>query len=158
MADAKVNTLDERAQEVVDEFALFDDWMGRYEHIIDIGKDLPPLDDALKNDDTRIHGCQSKVWIHTDADDDRMHLQGDSDAMITKGLAGLLIRVLDDQPPEVVRDAELEFIDDIGMREHLSSTRSNGLHAMIEQIRRRASQLADANSDASADTVSSTNT
>jgi len=157
MADAKANTIDERAQEVVDEFALFDDWMGRYEHIIDIGKDLPPLDDTLKNDDTRIHGCQSKVWIHTDIDDDRMRLQGDSDAMITKGLAGLLIRVLDNQPPEIVRDAKLAFIDDIGMREHLSSTRSNGLHAMIEQIRERAARLAESDHNAAADTVSSTN-
>lgn len=141
MADA-TSTIDDRSRAVVDDFALFDDWMGRYEYLIEIGKKLPPLDDALKTDATRIHGCQSKVWIHTSQGDAGMTMQGDSDAMITKGLAGLLIRVLDEQPPEAVRDADLSFIDEIGMREHLSSTRNNGLHAMIEQIRERAARLA----------------
>ena len=140
MADA-TSTIDERSRAVVDDFALFDDWMGRYEYLIEIGKKLPPMDDALKTDATRIHGCQSKVWIHTTQGDTGMTMQGDSDAMITKGLAGLLIRVLDEQPPEAVRDADLSFIDEIGMREHLSSTRNNGLHAMIEQIRERAARL-----------------
>ncbi|MES3629345.1 MAG: SufE family protein [Longimonas sp.] len=140
MADNGTNTIEERAQAVVDDFTLFDDWMGRYEYIIDIGKNLPPMDDAHKNDDTRIHGCQSKVWIRTVLNANQMHLEGDSDAMITKGLAGLLIRVLDGQPPEAIRDTDLGFIDEIGMREHLSSTRNNGLHAMIEQIRNRADQ------------------
>lgn len=143
------DTIDDRAQRIVDDFALFDDWMGRYEYLIEIGKDLPPMDEALKHDANRIHGCQSKVWIHTDLDNGHMQFDGDSDAMITKGLAGLLIRVLNDQPPEAVRDADLSFINDIGMREHLSSTRNNGLHAMIEQIRERAEAIKRAaNSDA----------
>lgn len=150
-------TIDERARAIVDDFSLFDDWMGRYEYLIEIGKKLPPMDDALKTDATRIHGCQSKVWIHTERDQHRMRMQGDSDAMITKGLAGLLIRVLDDQPPEAVREANLSFIDDIGMREHLSSTRNNGLHSMIEQIRTRAARLAESAEAESDSAVSSSN-
>ena len=156
MADAP-STIDERARAIVDDFSLFDDWMGRYEYLIEIGKKLPPMEDTLKTDATRIHGCQSKVWIHTAPDQDRMTIRGDSDAMITKGLAGLLIRVLDNQPPEAVKEADLSFIDDIGMREHLSSTRNNGLHSMIEQIRVRAARLADAEEPASDSAVSSSN-
>lgn len=156
MADAP-STIDERARAIVDDFSLFDDWMGRYEYLIEIGKKLPPMEDALKTDATRIHGCQSKVWIHTARDQNHMTMQGDSDAMITKGLAGLLIRVLDDQPPEAVREADLSFIDDIGMREHLSSTRNNGLHSMIEQIRTRAARLAESAEPASDSAVSSSN-
>jgi cysteine desulfuration protein SufE len=156
MADA-TSTIDERARAIVDDFSLFDDWMGRYEYLIEIGKDLPPMDDALKNEASRIHGCQSKVWIHTERDQDRMTMQGDSDAMITKGLTGLLLRVLDEQPPEAVRDADLSFIDEIGMREHLSSTRKNGLHAMISQIQTRAEHLAESVDHESNDAVSPSN-
>ncbi len=139
-----VSSLDDRSQEIVDEFALFSDWMGRYQHLIDLGSTLPPIDDEDKTDVHKIHGCQSDVWIRTDYDDGDhvLRFRGDSNAKITKGLAALVVRVLDEQPPEVVVDAEFDFLDDIGMREHLSSQRQNGLAAMIDQMKQRAARHA----------------
>ncbi len=132
------DTIDERAQEVVEEFAFFPDWMTRYEHLIELGKAIPPIAEAHKTDAHRIHGCQAQVWVRADADGDRVHFTGDSDAMITKGLAALLIRVLTDQPPAAVATARLDFLDAIGLEDHLSPTRKNGLHAMVQQMKQRA--------------------
>ena len=141
-AAAAESTIAERENELVAEFSLFDDWMGRYEHLIDLGRQIPKIADAYKDEAHRIRGCQSKVWVHAENQGGRLHLTGDSDAAITRGLAALLIRVLDDQPPEAVAGAELGFLEDLGMEEHLSPTRKNGLHAMVQQIKERAAALA----------------
>ena len=134
------NTVSDRAQQVVDEFSLFDDWMSRYEYLIELGDDIPELGDEHKTDEHYIHGCQSDVWIQSEFDDqDRvLHFRGDSNAKITKGLAALIIRVLDEQPPAAVANADFNFLDDIGLHDHLSSQRNNGLKAMIETVRERA--------------------
>jgi cysteine desulfuration protein SufE len=132
------DTIQDRTQEIVDEFALFPDWMGKYEYLIEMGKDIPEIDDAHKNDEHRIHGCQSKVWVHAEPENGHVRYTGDSNAMITKGLAALVIRVLDDQPPEAIADADFDFMEEIGLHEHLSSTRKNGLAAMIKQMKRFA--------------------
>jgi cysteine desulfuration protein SufE len=134
------DTVADRAQEIVDEFSLFSDWMGRYEYLIELGDDIPLLPDEHKTDDNYIHGCQSDVWIHAEYDEENsvLHFQGDSNAKITKGLAALVIRVLDEQPPEVVANASFDFLDEIGLQDNLSSQRNNGLQAMIEQMQERA--------------------
>ena len=132
------DTIQDRADEIVDEFALFPDWMGKYEYLIEMGKDIPQIDAAHKNDEHRIHGCQSKVWVRAEAENGHVRYTGDSNAMITKGLAALVIRVLDDQPPEAIEAADFEFMEAIGLDEHLSSTRKNGLAAMIKQMERFA--------------------
>jgi cysteine desulfuration protein SufE len=134
------DTVSDRAQEIVDEFSLFNDWMGRYEYLIELGDDIPRLPEEHKTDENYVHGCQSDVWIRADFDDeDRvLRFQGDSNAKITKGLAALVIRVVDQQPPEAVADADFAFLDEIGLQDHLSSQRNNGLQAMIEEMRERA--------------------
>ncbi|PSQ96460.1 MAG: Fe-S metabolism protein SufE [Bacteroidetes bacterium SW_9_63_38] len=134
------DTISDRAQEIVDEFALFNDWMGRYEHLMELGDDIPVIDDDDKTDDHYVHGCQSDVWIRADYDEDDnvLRFEGDSNAKITKGLAALVIRVLNEQPPEAVESAEFDFLDEIGLQDNLSSQRNNGLRAMIEQMRERA--------------------
>ena len=136
------SSIDERAEDIVDEFAMFPDWMSRYQYLIDLGNEIPEIDDADKTDQHKIHGCQSDVWIRTDYEDGVLRFRGDSNAKITKGLAALIIRVLDKQPPETVRSAEFSFLNDIGMDKHLSSQRQNGLAAMIKQIKERAAQYA----------------
>ncbi len=137
---AASDTVSDRAQQIVDEFALFDDWMSRYEYLIELGDDIPTLDEEQKTEENYIHGCQSDVWIHTELDDeDRvLYFRGDSNAKITKGLAALIIRVLDQQPPDAVATADFDFLDDIGLHDHLSSQRNNGLKAMIEEVQTRA--------------------
>ena len=134
------NTVTDRAQEIVDEFSLFSDWMNRYQYLIEMGDDIPLLPDDMKSDEYYVHGCQSDVWIRADYDenDQVLRFQGDSNAKITKGLAALIIRVVDEQPPEAVAKASFEFHDDIGLHEHLSSQRNNGLEAMIDQMKKRA--------------------
>lgn len=134
------DTVSNRAQQIVDEFSLFDDWMSRYEYLIELGDDIPLLAEEEKTEENYIHGCQSDVWIQTELDDeDRVvHFRGDSNAKITKGLAALVIRVLDEQPPEAVEHADFGFLDDIGLHDHLSSQRNNGLKAMIEEVQERA--------------------
>jgi cysteine desulfuration protein SufE len=134
------NTVSDRAQEIIDEFSLFDDWMGRYEYLIELGDDIPLLNEDEKTDENYVHGCQSDVWIDAeyDEEDSALHFRGDSNAKITKGLAALIIRVVDEQPPEAVASADFDFLDDIGLHEHLSSQRNNGLQAMIEEMRERA--------------------
>ena len=132
------DTIEERQQQIAEDFALFDDWMGRYEFLIDLGRELPPLDDRYKSEEYRIKGCQSQVWVRADTENGHIRYEGDSDALITKGLVALLIRVLDDQPPEAVASTDLHFIDDIGLQEHLSPNRKNGLNGMVQQMKRQA--------------------
>ena len=137
------DTVSDRAQSIIDEFSLFDDWMGRYEYLIELGDDIPLLDEDQKTDETYVHGCQSDVWIDAEYDDEEsvLHFRGDSNAKITKGLAALIIRVVNAQPPEAVADADFDFLDDIGLHEHLSSQRNNGLQAMIEEMQERAKRF-----------------
>jgi cysteine desulfuration protein SufE len=128
-------TIRDRAREIVEEFALFDDWMGKYEYLIDLGKLVPPIEVEYKTDDYKIKGCQSQVWIRPEMQGGLLYYKGDSDAVITKGLVALLIRVLNGQPPAAVVEADLSFLDEIGMKEHLSPTRKNGLASMMKQLK-----------------------
>ncbi len=128
-------TINEIQDEVIEEFADFEDWMDKYQLLIDLGNDLEPLDEKYKNEQNLIDGCQSRVWVQCDLVDGRMRLSAESDALIVKGIIALLIRVLDDHTPQEVLDADLYFIERIGLREHLSPTRSNGLLAMVKQIK-----------------------
>lgn len=128
-------TLEEKQQEINDEFAVYDDWLDKYEYIIELGKELPMIADADKTDDKLIEGCQSRVWLHTEIVDGKMCFTADSDAIITKGIIGLLIRVLDGESPEAVAKSDLHFIADIGLHEHLSPTRSNGLASMVKRMK-----------------------
>jgi cysteine desulfuration protein SufE len=138
MDELASDTIEVRARQIVEEFSLFDDWMGKYEHLIELGKTLPLIEPEYKTEVFRIHGCQSQVWIRPEFRDGRVYFRGDSDALITKGLVALLIRVLSGQPPEAILNARLDFLDEIGLKAHLSPTRKNGLAAMIEQMRRYA--------------------
>lgn len=128
-------TIKELQDEVIEEFSDFTDWMDKYQMLIDLGNDLKTLDDKYKNESNLIDGCQSRVWIQCDYVDGKLQLTADSDALITKGLIALLIRVLNNHTPEEILDSELYFIDAIGLKDHLSPTRSNGLLAMVKQIR-----------------------
>jgi len=122
-------------EEIVDEFALFDDWMEKYEHMIGLGKSLPLIKEEYKTDDNIIKGCQSKVWVHAELDDDKLVFTADSDAIITKGIIAILIRAFSNQKPKDIIEADTEFIDEIGLKEHLSPTRANGLVSMIKQLK-----------------------
>ena len=122
-------------EEIIDEFAMFDDWMERYEYIIEIGKSLPLIDATNKTDQNLIKGCQSKVWIHADFDNDKVQFTADSDAILTKGIIALLLRVYSGQNPKDILDSDTLFIDEIGLKEHLSPTRANGLVSMIKQLK-----------------------
>jgi len=128
-------TISEIQEEIVDEFSMFDDWMQRYEYMIDLGKSLPLIDKAYKTDEYIIKGCQSKVWIHADFKNGNIVFTADSDAIITKGIIAILIRTFSEQSPEVILNANTTFIDEIGLKEHLSPTRANGLVSMIKQIK-----------------------
>lgn len=129
-------TIEQRQQEIVAEFADIEDWMDRYGYIIDLGNALPPLPDELKTPDRLIEGCQSRVWLDADLDrEGRVHFRADSDAIIVKGIISLLVSVLDSHTPDEILDADLHFIDEIGLSRHLSPTRSNGLLAMVKQMR-----------------------
>lgn len=131
-------TLEEKQQEIIDEFAVFDDWMDKYEYIIDLGKELPMIDPAKKTDDRLIEGCQSRVWLDAQMVEGKMIFSADSDAIITKGIIGLLIRVMNNEKPEEVAKADLHFINDIGLQEHLSPTRANGLVSMVQKMKMAA--------------------
>ena len=131
-------TLEDKQQEIIQDFAIFDDWMEKYEYIIELGKDLPIIEEINKTDDRLIEGCQSRVWLDSKVEDSKMKFYADSDAIITKGIIGLLIRVLNNESPEVVAKADLHFIKDIGLQEHLSITRSNGLLSMIKKMKMSA--------------------
>ena len=134
-------TINEIQDEIIEEFEGFDDWMDKYQMLIDLGNDLEPLPEQYKTEQNLIDGCQSRVWVQCDlvhaaeGDTNVMHLQADSDALIVKGIVALLLRVLNDHTPQEILDADLYFIERIGLREHLSPTRSNGLLAMVRQIR-----------------------
>ncbi len=128
-------TIQEIQEEIIDEFSMFDDWMQRYEYMIDLGKSLPLIDEQFKTEDYIIKGCQSKVWVHAAMQDDKIAFTADSDAIITKGIIAILIRAFSGQPPQAILDADTSFIDEIGLKEHLSPTRANGLVSMIKQIK-----------------------
>lgn len=128
-------TINELQNEVVEEFSVFDDWMDKYQMLIDLGNELEPFDERYKTEQNLIDGCQSRVWVQADYADGLIHLQADSDALIVKGIIALLIRVLSGHSPQEILDTELFFIDRIGLSDHLSPTRSNGLLAMVKQIR-----------------------
>ena len=128
-------TINEAQDEVIEEFADFTDWMDKYQLLIDLGNEQQPLDDKYKTGDNLIDGCQSRVWLQADYRDGRIYFTAESDALIVKGIIALLIRVLSGHTPQEIIDADLYFIDRIGLKEHLSPTRSNGLLAMIKQIR-----------------------
>ena len=130
-----METITEKQQEVIEEFSLFEDWMQRYEYMIDLGKSLPLISEEHKTEDNIIKGCQSKVWVHAGLEDDRLVFTADSDAIITKGIIAILIRVFSNQPPKAILEAQTDFIDKIGLKEHLSPTRANGLVSMIKQIK-----------------------
>ena len=121
--------------EIISEFEMFDDWMEKYEYIIDLGKELPLLHEEQKTDDRLIHGCQSRVWVNTEMSESKLHFTADSDAIITKGIISLLIRVLSNQTPQDIVTTELYFIGKIGLQEHLSPTRANGLVGMINRLK-----------------------
>lgn len=127
-------TIEESQQEIIEEFSEMDDWMDRYQLLIDMGEEQTPLPAEEKNESNLIDGCQSRVWIVCNEQNGRLHFRAESDALIVKGIIALLIRVINDHTPQEILDAKLHFIDDIGLREHLSPTRSNGLLAMIKQI------------------------
>ena len=128
-------TIQEKEQQIIDEFAVFDEWLDRYAYLIDLGRECPQIDERDKTEQNLIRGCQSRVWLSCTFDNGVLHFRADSDAVITRGIITLLIRVLDGHTPEEILDADLSFIDAIGLREHLSPTRSNGLTSMIKQMR-----------------------
>ncbi|WP_299058638.1 SufE family protein [uncultured Polaribacter sp.] len=128
-------TIKEIQEEIIDEFSMFDDWMERYEYIIELGKSLPIIADENKVDENIIKGCQSKVWIFSELENDKIKFSADSDAILTKGIVALLLRVYSNQKPADVLAANTDFIDQIGLKEHLSPTRANGLVSMIKYIK-----------------------
>ncbi len=130
-----MNTIKEIQEEIVDEFSMFDDWMQRYEYMIELGKSLPLIEEQYKTDDYKIKGCQSQVWVHADFKEGKVVFTADSDAIITKGIIALLVRSFSHQKPEDIIAADTQFIDEIGLKEHLSPTRANGLVSMIKQLK-----------------------
>ena len=128
-------TINEAQDEVIEEFSDFTDWMDKYQLLIDLGGDLEPLDDKYKTESNLIDGCQSRVWLQADYEDGKIYFTAESDALIVKGIIALLIRVLSGHTPQEILDTDLYFIDRIGLKDHLSPTRSNGLLAMVKQIR-----------------------
>jgi cysteine desulfuration protein SufE len=134
-------TIQEIQDTIVDEFSMFDDWMQRYEYIIDLGKALPLIDEQYKTEDNIIKGCQSKVWVHAEQNEDKIVFTADSDAILTKGIIAILIRAFSNQKAADILEANTDFIDEIGLKEHLSPTRANGLVSMIKQIKMYALAL-----------------
>jgi cysteine desulfuration protein SufE len=128
-------TINASQDEIIEDFAFFTDWMEKYEFIIQLGKDLPLIDDRYKTDDNIIKGCQSKVWLHPEYKEGKIFFTADSDALITKGLVAMIIKVLSGHAPKEIAEAEIYFIDRIGLRNHLSPTRSNGLLSMLKQMK-----------------------
>ncbi len=128
-------SINEIQDEVIEEFSFFGDWMEKYEHIIEFGKSLAPIDAAYKVEENLVKGCQSQVWLNAEKKGTALHFTADSDAIITKGLVGLMVRVLSDQTPEDIAKADLYFVDQIGLKEHLSPNRANGLVSMIKKMK-----------------------
>lgn len=131
-------SIQEKEQEIIDEFAIYEDWMDKYEYIIELGKDLPLIEEKYKTEDRLIKGCQSQVWLHAETKDGKMKFTADSDAIITKGIIALLIRVVDNESPSDVATYQFSFIKEIGLQEHLSPTRSNGLVSMVKEMKLNA--------------------
>ena len=127
-------TIKEIQDSIVEEFSMFDDWMDRYSMLIEMGKDCPMIDAQYRNDNYLINGCQSRVWLHAKMEDGKVYFSADSDAVITKGIINLLIKVLSGQTPKDIVEADMSFLDEIGLKEHLSPTRSNGLLSMVKQM------------------------
>ena len=130
-----MSSIKEIQEEIIDEFAMYEDWMQRYEYMIELGKSLPLIEEKYKTDDNLIKGCQSKVWVHAEMEDDKLIFTADSDAIITKGIIAILVRAFSNQHPKDIIDADTGFIDEIGLKEHLSPTRANGLVSMIKQLK-----------------------
>jgi len=128
-------SIEEIEQEIIEEFSVFDDWMGKYEYLIDLGKSLPMIDEKNKTDDKLIKGCQSRVWMHSEMKDGKVIFTADSDAIITKGMVALMVRVLSNHTPDEIVNSKLDFVETIGLTQHLSPTRSNGLLSMIKQMK-----------------------
>ena len=128
-------TIKEIQEEIIDDFNLFEDWMQRYEYMIELGKSLPIIEEQYKTEDNIIKGCQSKVWVHAELEEDKLVFTADSDAIITKGIIAILIRVFSNQKPIDIIGANTDFIDKIGLKDHLSPTRANGLVSMIKQLK-----------------------
>ena len=128
-------TINEIQDEIIEEFSGFDDWMDKYQLLIDLGNEQEPLDDKYKTEQNLIDGCQSRVWLQADLVDGKIHFSAESDALIVKGIVALLIRVLSDHTPQEILDSDVHFIDAIGLTQHLSPTRSNGLLSMLKQIK-----------------------
>ncbi|ESU24610.1 hypothetical protein FEDK69T_05310 [Flavobacterium enshiense DK69] len=128
-------TIKEIQNEIIDEFSMFDDWDERFQYVIDLGKDLPLIDEQFKTDENTIKGCQSKVWVHAEEKNGNIIFTADSDAIITKGIIAILVRAFSNQSPKSILEADTDFIDEIGLKEHLSPTRANGLVSMIKQIK-----------------------
>ncbi len=131
----KIVTIQDIQNDIIDEFSMFDDWEERYQYMIDLGKTLPLINEQYKTDDNLIKGCQSKVWVHAEMKDNNVIFTADSDAIITKGIIAILIRTFSNQHPQDIIDADTEFIDQIGLKEHLSPTRANGLVSMVKQLK-----------------------
>lgn len=128
-------TIEAIQEEIIDEFSMFDDWEERYQYMIDLGKSLPLINEQYKLDSNLIKGCQSKVWVHAEMESDKVKFTADSDAIITKGIIAILIRVFSNQHPQDIINADTNFIDEIGLKEHLSPTRANGLVNMVKQLK-----------------------
>jgi cysteine desulfuration protein SufE len=128
-------TIEDIQNDIIEEFQMFEDWMQRYEYIIELGRSLPLIDPQYKTEDNLIKGCQSKVWLHAEKETDKIIFTADSDAVITKGIIAILIRVFSNQTPKNIIEADSSFIDEIGLKEHLSPTRANGLVSMIKQLK-----------------------
>lgn len=127
--------IEDTEKEIIEEFEMFDDWMGKYEYLIDLGKSLPLIDEKYKTEDKIIKGCQSQVWMHSELINGKVVFTADSDAIITKGMVALMIRVLSNHTPDEIINAKLDFVEKIGLTKHLSPTRSNGLVSMIKQMK-----------------------
>ena len=130
-----MSSIREIQEEIIEEFAMYEDWMQRYEYMIELGKSLPLIDEKYKTEDNLIKGCQSKVWVHAEMEDEKLVFTADSDAIITKGIIAILVRAFSNQHPKDIIDADTGFIDEIGLKEHLSPTRANGLVSMIKQLK-----------------------
>jgi cysteine desulfuration protein SufE len=130
-----MSSIKERQEEVVEEFSMFEDWMDKYEYLISLGKELPLIDEKKKVEENIIKGCQSRVWLDAELKEGKIYFTADSDAIITKGIIALMIRVLSESSPKEIAETELQFIDEIGLKEHLSPTRSNGLVSMIKKMK-----------------------
>jgi len=134
-------TLDEAKQDIVDEFAFFEDWQEKYAHIIELGRELPALDEMYKTPDYLVKGCQSQVWLHAEPQDGSLHLEAESDALIVQGLIAIVLRVYQDRTPGEILGSDLGFLEEIGLLSHLSMNRTNGLHSMVNTIRAHAATM-----------------